>query len=51
MRLDWDGSVKLDERWRAALDASALEVFDRVAGTLNRRLGYEPSSSHVCPVE
>jgi hypothetical protein len=44
MRLDWDGSVKLDERWRGALDGSALEVFDRVAGTLNRRLGYDPWS-------
>ena len=47
MRLDWDGSVKLDERWRAALDASALAVFDQVAGPLNRRLGYGPPNQPV----
>jgi hypothetical protein len=43
MRLDWDGSVRLDERWRGVLDASALAEFDKVAGPLNRRLGYETS--------
>jgi hypothetical protein len=47
MRLDWDGAVKLDERWRGALDATALAVFDRVAGALNRRLGYETSADTV----
>ena len=47
MRLDWDGSVTLDDRWRGALDASALGVFDRIAGSLNRRLGYESSSELV----
>jgi hypothetical protein len=40
MRLDWDGSVTLDDRWRRALDATALATFDRVAGALNQRLGY-----------
>lgn len=43
MRLDWDGSVRLDERWRGVLDASALAEFDKVAGPLNRRLGYRTS--------
>ena len=27
MRLDWDGSVTLDDRWRRALDASSLATF------------------------
>ena len=41
MRLDWDGSVTLDDRWRGALDASSLATFEKVAGPLNRRLGYD----------
>lgn len=41
MRLDWDGTVTLDERWRHALDAASLATFDRIAGSLNRRLGYD----------
>jgi hypothetical protein len=40
MRLDPGHEVKLDERWREALGPAELRVFDRVAGDLNRRLGY-----------
>jgi hypothetical protein len=40
MRLDSTSEVRLDDRWRTALSAENLEVFDRVAGETNRRLGY-----------
>jgi hypothetical protein len=40
MRLDDTRAVRLDERWRDALDESQLAAFDRVAGQTNRRLGY-----------
>jgi len=30
-----------DERWRSTLSAEQLEQFERVAGALNRQLGYE----------
>jgi hypothetical protein len=40
MRFDDSTDVRLDERWRAALDRAALRVFDAEAGALNRRLGY-----------
>jgi hypothetical protein len=40
MRLDSTSEIKLDERWRTALSAQDLEVFDQVAGDTNRRLGY-----------
>jgi hypothetical protein len=46
MRLDWDGRIALDERWRWALTPADLQAFDREAGALNRRLGY---SDHVSP--
>ncbi len=40
MRLDWDGSVKLDERWKQVLTKEDLDTFDRIAGSMNRKLGY-----------
>jgi Sulfotransferase family len=40
MRLDRTGDIVLDERWRTALNEQDLETFERVAGALNRRLGY-----------
>jgi hypothetical protein len=33
-------SIALDERWRTALTPAQREVFERVAGSLNRRYGY-----------
>jgi len=40
MRLDSSRMIRLDERWRKALTPAHLRVFDSVAGSLNRRLGY-----------
>jgi hypothetical protein len=40
MRLDATSEIRLDERWRSALSAGELREFDRVAGDLNRTLGY-----------
>jgi len=40
MRLDFSRQIRLDERWRQSLGPRDLRVFDSVAGSLNRRLGY-----------
>ncbi len=40
MRLDTDRDIRLDDRWRMALDAHGLAVFEQVAGEMNHRLGY-----------
>ena len=40
MRFDATEDIRLDERWKTALDASALALFDAEAGALNRRFGY-----------
>jgi hypothetical protein len=40
MRLDDSSEITLDERWREALDANDLAVFDQVAGQLNKSYGY-----------
>lgn len=40
MRLDTDREVRLDDRWKDVLKQDELDVFDSVAGSLNRRLGY-----------
>lgn len=45
MRLDWDGSIRLDERWRQVLDSEALAEFESVAGSMNRRLGYAAAAA------
>lgn len=41
MRLDTTSRISLDERWRSVLTEEELGVFNRVAGELNRRYGYE----------
>jgi hypothetical protein len=41
MRLKSTSQIHLDERWRSQLSAEDLKAFDRVAGTLNQRYGYE----------
>ncbi len=41
MRLDSTSEVRLDERWRDVLRAEQLAMFDRIAGRLNRKYGYE----------
>lgn len=40
MRFDSTEEIRLDERWKTALDASALALFNAEAGALNRRFGY-----------
>ena len=40
MRLDCSRKIRLDERWRQAMSPADLRVFDSVAGSLNRKLGY-----------
>ena len=40
MRLDATSEIRPDERWREHLTEDDLRVFDRVAGNLNRRYGY-----------
>ena len=40
MRLDSSSSVILDDRWRSVLNDRQLAEFERVAGDLNRSLGY-----------
>jgi hypothetical protein len=34
-------AISVDERWRRELSAADLDVFKRIAGPLNRRLGYD----------
>ena len=40
MRLDWQGDINLDERWRTELNPELLPAFAAAAGDLNRRYGY-----------
>jgi hypothetical protein len=40
MRLDDGSDIRLDDRWRRTLTGADLREFDRVAGKLNRSLGY-----------
>lgn len=41
MRFRYDEStVKLDEKWRRDLTTEELDLFEKIAGDLNRRLGY-----------
>jgi hypothetical protein len=40
MRLDQTSAIRLDDRWRSALDGRHLEVFADVAGRLNRSYQY-----------
>ena len=41
MRMDATSEIQLDERWREELTDEQLQLFDSVAGELNRRYGYE----------
>lgn len=40
MRLDAHSEIRLDERWKQTLKQSDLDVFEDIAGAMNRRLGY-----------
>jgi hypothetical protein len=41
MRLDSTSQVRQDERWREVLGPDDLNVFEAVAGAVNRHLGYQ----------
>ena len=41
MRMTFNGDIRLDEKWRAELNAESLRLFVQRAGWLNRKLGYE----------
>lgn len=41
MRLDTNEDIVLDERWKSALWPADLRIFDKIAGRMNRRLGYQ----------
>jgi hypothetical protein len=40
MRLDTSSEIRLDERWRTVLSNEQMQIFDSVAGKMNRRYGY-----------
>jgi len=40
MRLDSTSEIRLDERWRQKLTEHDLEIFDDIAGKMNRQYGY-----------
>lgn len=41
MRLSNSSEISLDEKWRSELSVADLAAFDRVAGNMNRKHGYE----------
>jgi hypothetical protein len=41
MRFDRSSEIRLDERWRTHLSVENLQIFERLAGELNRKYGYE----------
>ena len=41
MRLASSSQIRVDQKWRDALTPADIETFERVAGSLNRRLGYQ----------
>lgn len=45
MRLDDTRQVQADARWKSALQPADLQVFETVAGALNRRFGYTAGAS------
>jgi hypothetical protein len=44
MRLKGAQTIRMDEGWRAELPAADREVFEQVAGALNRRYGYDEAA-------
>lgn len=45
MRLENRSEIRLDVRWRQELSATDLDIFDRIGGRLNRKLGYDAGSA------
>ncbi len=49
MWLKSSGAIRLDEKWRSDLGVETLSAFEKVAGELNRRYGYEsPVAAEPC---
>lgn len=40
MRLEFNRSIKIDEKWKKQLVAKELKIFDRIAGNYNRNREY-----------
>jgi len=40
MRLDTTSQISLDERWKSVLEPEELQLFDSIAGEINRSYGY-----------
>jgi hypothetical protein len=40
MRFDTTSEIRLDERWKTHLTSENLQIFDCIAGDLNRKYGY-----------
>jgi len=50
MRLADRAAIRIDEAWKHALSRTDLDYFERRAGALNRRLGYQESAwTHNAP--
>jgi hypothetical protein len=45
MRLDNRSEIQLDVRWRTELGPTELDIFERIGGRWNRKLGYDGESS------
>lgn len=41
MRMDSTSEIRLDERWKSHLSEADLQIFDDIAGPLNRKYGYQ----------
>jgi len=40
MRLQSTSEIRLDEKWKTALNENDLEIFNRISGPVNKNLGY-----------
>lgn len=50
MRLDNRSEIQLDVRWRNELGPAELDIFERIGGRWNRKLGYDAESPAGPPV-
>jgi len=51
MRLKGLGEIKRDTKWIRNLSPADLEIFDRIGGPLNRKLGYEGVEEAVAGID
>jgi hypothetical protein len=50
MRFQNSSEIVLDTKWKSTLTREHLEIFERVGGALNRRLGYDHKDPLSAPV-